>query len=109
MTVVLPEQRRDTQQLLRKAGITAAPQQVRADSASVLELVGEIAPHREPPVRPATPPTSRGGNRRTGGSGRGNGAPFRGNAAGGRPGGDGRRGGGPRRPRSGSGRAQASS
>ena len=111
VTVVLPEQRRDTQQLLRKAGISAQPQQVRADSASVLELVGEIAPHREPPVRPATPP-SRGGNRSTGGSGRGNGAPFRGNAANGRPagsGGGGRRGGGPRRPRSGSGRAQTSS
>ncbi len=112
VTVVLPEQRRDTQQLLRKAGITAAPQQVRADSASVLELVGEIAPHREPPVRPATPPSSRGGNRGTGGSGRGNGSPFRGNAAGGRPAGSGggsRRGGGPRRPRSGSGRAPTSS
>ena len=111
VTVVLPEQRRDTQQLLRKAGITAQPQQVRADSASVLELVGEIAPHREPPVRPAVQP-SRGGSRGTGGSGRGNGAPFRGNAAGGRPGGSGggaRRGGGPRRPRSGSGRAQTSS
>jgi hypothetical protein len=112
VTVVLPEQRRDTQQLLRKAGITAQPQQVRADSESVLELVGEIAPHREPPVRPATPPSSRGGGNRGGGSGRGNGAPFRGNAAGGRPGATGggaRRGGGPRRPRSGSGRAQASS
>jgi superfamily II DNA/RNA helicase len=112
VTVVLPEQRRDTQQLLRKAGITAQPQQVRADSESVLELVGEIAPHREPPVRPATPPSSRGGNRGAGGSGRGNGAPFRGNAAGGRTGassGGARRGGGPRRPRSGSGRAQTSS
>jgi superfamily II DNA/RNA helicase len=113
VTVVLPEQRRDTQQLLRKAGITAQPQQVGADSASVLELVGEIAPHREPPVRPATPPPSRGGNRSTGGSGRGNGSPFRGNAAGGRPGGSSggarRGGGGPRRPRSGSGRAQTSS
>ena len=59
VTVVLPEQRRDTQQLLRKAGISAQPQQVRADSESVLELVGEIAPHREPPVRPATPPSAR--------------------------------------------------
>jgi superfamily II DNA/RNA helicase len=112
VTVVLPEQRRDTQQLLRKAGITAQPQQVRADSESVLELVGEIAPHREPPIRPATPPSSRSGNRGAGGSGRGNGAPFRGNAAGGRTGassGGARRGGGPRRPRSGSGRAQTSS
>jgi superfamily II DNA/RNA helicase len=113
VTVVLPEQRRDTQQLLRKAGISAQPQQVRADSESVLELVGEIAPFREPPVRPIqSPAPSRGGNRSAGGSGRGNGAPFRGNAAGGRPAGSGggaRRGGGPRRPRTGSGRAQSSS
>ena len=111
VTVVLPEQRRDTQQLLRKAGISAQPQQVRADSASVLELVGEIAPHKEPPPRPATPVRTGGAGR--GGSGRGNGAPFRGNAAGGRPSGSGggarRGGGGPRRPRSGSGRAQTGS
>ena len=52
VTVVLPEQRRDTQALLRKAGITAAPQQVRADSATVLDLVGEIAPYQTPPVSP---------------------------------------------------------
>jgi superfamily II DNA/RNA helicase len=113
VTVVLPEQRRDTQQLLRKAGISAQPQQVRADSASVLELVGEIAPHREPPPRAATPVRTGGGGSSRGGSGRGNGAPFRGNAAGGRPAGSGggarRGGGGPRRPRSGSGRAQTSS
>ncbi|MGH3640844.1 MAG: DEAD/DEAH box helicase, partial [Mycobacterium sp.] len=80
VTVVLPEQRRDTQQLLRKAGISAQPQQVRADSASVLELVGEIAPHRELPPRAATPVRTGGGGSSRGGSGRGNGAPFRGNA-----------------------------
>jgi superfamily II DNA/RNA helicase len=115
VTVVLPEQRRDTQQLLRKAGISAQPQQVRADSASVLELVGEIAPHREPPVRQAAPP-ARGGSSRGGGSGRGgNGSSYRGGPGGsnGRPAGSGgnvrRGGGGPRRPRSGSGRAQTGS
>ncbi|MGH7291791.1 MAG: DEAD/DEAH box helicase, partial [Myxococcota bacterium] len=75
VTVVLPEQRRDTQQLLRKAGISAQPQQVRADSASVLELVGEIAPHRELPPRAATPVRTGGGGSSRGGSGRGNGAP----------------------------------
>jgi superfamily II DNA/RNA helicase len=115
VTVVLPEQRRDTQQLLRKAGISAQPQQVRADSASVLELVGEIAPHREPPVRQAAPP-ARGGSSRGSGSGRGgNGSSYRGGPGGsnGRPAGSGgnvrRGGGGPRRPRSGSGRAQTGS
>jgi superfamily II DNA/RNA helicase len=115
VTVVLPEQRRDTQQLLRKAGISAQPQQVRADSASVLELVGEIAPHREPPVRQAAPP-ARGGSSRGSGSGRGgNGSSYRGGPGGsnGRPAGSvgnvRRGGGGPRRPRSGSGRAQTGS
>ncbi|MFM9035610.1 MAG: DEAD/DEAH box helicase [Mycobacterium sp.] len=48
VTVVLPEQRKDTQALLRKAGITATPQLVAADSPPVLELVGEIAPPRGP-------------------------------------------------------------
>ena len=114
VTVVLPDQRRDTQQLLRKAGITASPQQVRADSASVLELVGEIAPHREPPVRPVAAPARGGGSRGNGAPARGgNGSSHRGGpGSGGRPtgsGGNARRGGGPRRPRSGSGRAQQSS
>jgi superfamily II DNA/RNA helicase len=115
VTVVLPDQRRDTQQLLRKAGISAEPQLVRADSASVLALVGEIAPHREPPVRPATPPSRGGHGAGRGGSGSarsGNGSSHRG-GSGGRPvgaGGNARRGGGgPRRPRSGSGRAQTTS
>jgi hypothetical protein len=59
VTVVLPEQRRDTQLLLRKAGITAQPQQVAADSAQVRGLIGEVAPYRAPaptaapPARPA--------------------------------------------------------
>jgi superfamily II DNA/RNA helicase len=114
VTVVLPEQRRDTQQLLRKAGISAQPQQVRADSASVLELVGEIAPHREPPPRQAPPAHGNGGSSRGGsGSGRGgNGSHRGGSGSNGRPAGPGasnRRGGGPRRPRSGSGRAQTNS
>ena len=114
VTVVLPEQRRDTQQLLRKAGISAQPQQVRADSASVLELVGEIAPHREPPPRQAPPARGNGGSGRGGsGSGRGgNGSHRGGSGSSGRPaesGASNRRGGGPRRPRSGSGRAQTNS
>jgi superfamily II DNA/RNA helicase len=63
VTVVLPEQRKDTQALLRKAGIHVTPQQVAADSAAVHALVGEIAPYRAP--APKAPPTQPGpGGRR---------------------------------------------
>ncbi|MGY4712857.1 DEAD/DEAH box helicase [Mycolicibacterium sp. CBM1] len=56
VTVVLPEQRRDTQALLRKAGISAKPEQVSADSESVQALVGEVAPYQAPAVvAPAAP------------------------------------------------------
>ncbi|HEY9263518.1 MAG TPA: DEAD/DEAH box helicase [Mycobacterium sp.] len=81
VTVVLPEQRRDTQQLLRKAGITVRPQEVTADSAPVHELVGEIAPLRAAPKvvaaapNGAAPKHDRGpDHRRGGGSTRGAGA-----------------------------------
>ena len=50
VTVVLPEQRKDTQAVLRKAGITVAAQQVAADSGAVLDLVGEVAPRQAPPA-----------------------------------------------------------
>lgn len=82
VTLVLPEQRKDTQVLLRKAGITAAPQQVAADSAAVLDLVGEIAPLRAKPVTVAVQPAANqarpGQPRRSGGGGqrrRGAGSP----------------------------------
>jgi len=55
VTVVLPEQRKDTQALLRKAGIQASPQRVSADSAAVLDLVGEIAPYQAPAVSQPAP------------------------------------------------------
>ncbi len=55
VTVVLPEQRRDTQQLLRRAGITVRPQEVTADSAPVHALVGEIAPFRTPAPKAVAP------------------------------------------------------
>ena len=55
VTVVLPEQRKDTQAVLRKAGITVAAQQVAADSGAVLELVGEMTPRQAPPVTVAAP------------------------------------------------------
>src|SRR6201999_1341978 len=48
VTVVLPEQRRDTSALMRRAGISVAPQQVTAASEPVTELVGEIAPYQAP-------------------------------------------------------------
>ncbi|BBZ79528.1 putative ATP-dependent RNA helicase [Mycolicibacterium anyangense] len=50
VTVVLPEQRRETQTLLRRAGIAVEPQQVSADSESVQALVGEVAPYQAPPA-----------------------------------------------------------
>jgi len=60
VTVVLPEQRRDAQQLLRKAGITVRPQEVGADSASVQALVGEVAPYQAPAPTAAAPAPRRG-------------------------------------------------
>ena len=59
VTVVLPEQRRDTQALLRKAGITATPQQVSADSDSVQALVGEVAPYQAPVAVTGSAPVAR--------------------------------------------------
>ena len=59
VTVVLPEQRRDTAALLRKASITVSPQRVKAESAAVTELVGAIADHVVPSAAPM--PTTRGG------------------------------------------------
>jgi superfamily II DNA/RNA helicase len=85
VTVVLPEQRKDTQQLLRKAGITVRPSDVHADSAEVHNLVGEIAPLRAtaPKSAPAPRPAgkrqdhSAGQQRRGGPSRSGTGAPRR--------------------------------
>lgn len=58
VTLMLPEQRRDVQALLRKAKITAAPVKVSADSPEVTELIGEVAPY----VKPKAPePSQRGG------------------------------------------------
>jgi superfamily II DNA/RNA helicase len=68
VTVVLPEQRKETQMLLRKAGINVAPQQVGADSPAVQELVGELAAYQAPVVRtvqvqqPSAPRSPRSSN-----------------------------------------------
>jgi superfamily II DNA/RNA helicase len=61
VTLVLPEQHKDTHALMRRAGINVAPQQVGADSAPVQALVGEVAPYQAPapnavPVRPSNQP-----------------------------------------------------
>lgn len=71
VTVVLPEQRRDTQQLLRKAGISVRPQDVHADSAEVHALVGELAPLRAPAPKaaPAVKPAAKKPEHHRGGGG----------------------------------------
>jgi superfamily II DNA/RNA helicase len=59
VTIVLPEQRRETESMMRKAAIRAVPQKVSAASPAIHALVGEGAPrtavasaaarrHREP-------------------------------------------------------------
>jgi len=48
VTVVLPEQRRDTDQLLRKANIQVRPQAVSAASGQVTTLVGDVAAYVKP-------------------------------------------------------------
>jgi superfamily II DNA/RNA helicase len=55
VTLVLPEQRKDTAALLRKAAITVTPQQVDASSAAVTALVGEVAAYVKPAPRAAAP------------------------------------------------------
>ncbi len=52
VTVVLPDQRRDTSALMKRAGIAARPQQVTATSEPVAQLVGEIAPYQAPAPKP---------------------------------------------------------
>jgi superfamily II DNA/RNA helicase len=58
VTVVLPEQRRDTEALMRRAGIRVTPQQVTADSAAVHAVAGAIAPYRAPAPKTTTPNTN---------------------------------------------------
>ncbi|WP_168626174.1 DEAD/DEAH box helicase [Cryobacterium sp. BB307] len=51
VTIVLPAQRSDVASLLRKAAITARPQQVTAESGAVTALVGEVAAFVKPAPR----------------------------------------------------------
>jgi superfamily II DNA/RNA helicase len=69
VTLVLPEQRRDTAALLRQAKISVQPQQVTATSPAVTRLIGEVAPlvaeHELPAVlrpQPQGGGTSQGAN-----------------------------------------------
>src|SRR5246127_3201740 len=61
VTVVLPEQRKDTHALMRRAGIRVAPQDVSVDSAAVHALAGDVAPYqaRAPKTAPPRPPQRR--------------------------------------------------
>jgi len=64
VTLVLPEQRRDTAALLRKAAITVTPQQVVATSPAVMALVGDVAAYVKPAPRAAEPVRGSGGGGR---------------------------------------------
>ena len=55
VTLVLPEQRKDTAALLRKAAIAVTPQQVDATSTAVTALVGDVAAYVKPSPRAAAP------------------------------------------------------
>lgn len=72
VTVVLPEQRKDTHALMRRAGIRVTPQEVTVDSAAVRAVAGEAMPYRaSAPAKPAVPnppprPNRTGSGRRRG-------------------------------------------
>ncbi|MEA9998194.1 DEAD/DEAH box helicase [Cryobacterium sp. RTS3] len=59
VTLVLPEQRRDTADLLRKAAIKVTPQRVTADSPAVAALVGDVAAYVKPAPRSEQPQQQR--------------------------------------------------
>nr|WP_245635975.1 DEAD/DEAH box helicase [Herbiconiux solani] len=72
VTIMLPAQRKDVKDLLRKAAITVTPEVVNADSASVNALVGDVAAYVKPAPRTVNQlPAS--GQRRTGSDGVGRG------------------------------------
>jgi superfamily II DNA/RNA helicase len=56
VTVVLPEQRRDTHALMRRAGIRVIPQEVTVDSAAVHAVAGDVAPYRAPAPKETAAP-----------------------------------------------------
>jgi superfamily II DNA/RNA helicase len=72
VTIMLPTQRKDVADLLRKAGISVKPESVDASSPSVVALVGEVAPYVKPAPR-TTNQLPASGQRRTGNDGTGGG------------------------------------
>ena len=74
VTVVLPEQRKELQLVMRRAGIDVRPQEVHAHSAPVTALVGDIAPYQAPAPRndqspkAGTPKPARSRRRRSAGA-----------------------------------------
>ena len=64
--MVLPEQRKDLQVLMRRAGINVRPQEVAAHAAPVTALVGDIAPRQV--AAPRTDPSPNSAAAKTGGS-----------------------------------------
>ncbi len=63
VTLVLPDQKRDVSQLLRKAAISVEPVAVTATSPEVTALVGQVAPYVKPvPVAAPARGTSQGAN-----------------------------------------------
>ncbi len=83
ITLVLPGERRDLADLMRKAKITVTPQRVTADSPVVAELVGTTAPfvapsYSERAAREDDRRSSSGPYRSSGGARRGSGGPRQG-------------------------------
>lgn len=70
VTVVLPEQRRDTHALMRRAGIHVTPQEVTVNSAAVHAVAGEVAPYRAPAPKKTVPPPHASQPRRSGSANR---------------------------------------
>jgi superfamily II DNA/RNA helicase len=70
VTVVLPDQRKDTHALMRRAGIRVTPQEVTVDSAAVHAVAGDVAPYRAPAPKTAAPPPRPSHPRRTGSANR---------------------------------------
>ncbi len=70
VTVVLPEQRKDTHALMRRAGIRVAPQEVTVASPAVHAVAGELAPVRAAVPKTAASPQHPAQPRRPGPAGR---------------------------------------